>query len=193
MGSAWITYTMWEERSKSYGLLSIKGQDMPEICAHTALIHNLFNTPGWKHFKRRTKYKKTLDQPPIQHQRQQKHFAPQGINGDLKFLPSYVKTRPLDKEHGNNPWADARQTHSIRDKAELKNRDPKQKGCTNLRSTTMYAGKHDERPQNSYVAGGHLCLHSTVVSLHSIIIINLAAKLNRLELFQANVASASLE
>ena len=59
--------------------------------------------------------------------------------------------------------------------------------------------KHDGRHKARIVAGGHLTkeptesVYSSVVSLQSLHIIILAAELNRLELYQADVGSAYLE
>jgi hypothetical protein len=63
----------------------------------------------------------------------------------------------------------------------------------------IYAVKHDGRHKARFVAGGHLTkepeesVYSSVVSLRSLRIIILAAELNNLELYQADVGSAYLE
>ena len=63
----------------------------------------------------------------------------------------------------------------------------------------IYAVKHDGRHKARFVAGGHLTkepeesVYSSVISLRSLRIIILAAKLNGLELAQADVGSAYLQ
>jgi hypothetical protein len=77
--------------------------------------------------------------------------------------------------------------------------DPSLVGYTKIRCRMIYAVKHDGRHKARYVAGGHLTkepeesVYSSVVSLQSLRIIILAAELNRLELYQADVGSAYLE
>ena len=76
---------------------------------------------------------------------------------------------------------------------------PKLEGYTKIQCQMIYAVKHDGKHKARFVAGGHLTkereesVNSSVVSLRSLHIIILAAELNRLELYQADVGSAYLE
>ncbi len=108
------------------------------------------------------------------------------------------------KKNGNTRWVDSeqlelKQLFDYEFAKDIGYGDRKLTGYTKIRCWMIYAVKHDGRHKARFVAGGHLTkepeesVYSSVVSLRSLHIIILAAELNGLELYQADVGSAYLE
>jgi hypothetical protein len=206
MGSAWNTLINREDGSNTYKPLHIIGKDMPDMCAQYAHDNNLLSLPGWKQFKRRATDNKTLARTVNQHKKRHKRYAPAIMYG-VEITRDWDNVRQLDKEKGNTKWADSMQLEIkelyeyefAKDRGILEASDPTQKGYTKIRCHKTDAVKHDGRHKPRFVAGAHLTneteesVYNSVVSLQSLRIIILTAKLNRLELYQADVGSAYLE
>jgi hypothetical protein len=119
----------------------------------------------------------------------------------------WESARKLDTDNKNTKWADAEQLEIkqlfeyefAKDRGKLRRDDPTLVGYTRIPCRMIYAVKHDGRHKARFVAGGHRTkepedsVYSSVVSLRSLRIIILAAELNKLELYQADVGSAYLE
>jgi len=147
---------------------------------------------GWKQLRCRAKNKKTLDQKVNQHKKQHKHFAPVSMYG-VAILRDSTNARRLDKENGNTKWVDSeglelKTLFDYKFAVDQGFGDLMLEGYTKIRCQMIYAVKHDGRHKARFVAGGHLTqepeesVYSSVVSLRSLRIILLAAKLDGLEL-----------
>ena len=203
LGSAWNTLVKWEDGSTTYEPLHIMAKDQPDMCAQYALDNNLLELDGWKQFRRRAKNKKTLARKVNQIKKQHKRFAPVFMYG-VEIPRDSFQARRLDTKNGNTKWVDSehlelKQLFDYKFAIDKGPGDQPLPGYTKIRCRMIYAVKHDGRHKARYVAGGHLTkepeesVYSSVVSLRSLRIIILAAELNGLELFQADVGSAYLE
>ena len=171
-----------------------------------SLDNDLLKLPGWKQFRRRARNKKTLARKVNQLKKQHKRFTPVFMYG-VELPRNWEGVRRLDQENGNTKWADSEQLEIkqlfdyefAKDRGKLEASGPPLEAYTKIWCWMIYAVKHDGWHKARYVAGGHLTkepdesVYSSVVSLWSLRIIILAAELNRLELYQADVGSAYLE
>ena len=78
--------------------------DIPNLCAQYALDNHFLDEPGWKHFKRRAKNKKTLDQKLKQHVLQHKRHAPIFMYG-VEIPRDWESARQLNTKKVNTKWA----------------------------------------------------------------------------------------
>jgi hypothetical protein len=209
LGTAWITFANWEDRSSTYKHSSTIGKDM--------LHNNLLDKSGWEHPKHRAKNKKTLDQKVKQHVLQLKYWETILIHS-VEIPQDCQSTHQLDRYIHNTNTTDSEQPHSKQlfeyefaiDRAKLKASDPTLEGYKKLHCQMIFANKQDGRHKIRFKPAQHLTTglkgraYSRVVtlrspgldplnkshdslSLRSLHIITLTTKLNGLELYQADV------
>ncbi len=202
----------WETGEITEEPLSIIAADDPVTCAIYAKEHNLLHLNGWKRFKHIAKNQKTLarsiNQSKIRQVRRSKVYQ----FGYL--IPrDYKHALELDELNGNSRWYDAtklemdqiHEYHVFKDhgKAHIDNKTRKvlnaPKDHQKIRVHLIFAVKHDGRHKARLVAGGHLTpdpidsIYSGVVSIRSLRLVILLGKLNRQELWGADIGNAYLE
>ncbi len=211
-GSSYNVMVEWETGEITEEPLSIIAADDPVTCAIYAKEHNLLHLNGWKRFKNIAKNQKTLaraiNQSKIRQVRRSKVYQ----FGYL--IPrDYKHALELDELNGNSRWYDAtklemdqiHEYHVFKDhgKAHIDNKTRKvlnaPKDHQKIRVHLIFAVKHDGRHKARLVAGGHLTpdpidsIYSGVVSIRSLRLVILLGKLNRQELWGADIGNAYLE
>ena len=202
----------WETGEITEEPLSLIAADDPVTCAVYAKKHDLLHLDGWKRLKHIAKNLKQLTRAINQSKIRQVRRSAVYQFGFL-IPKDYKQALQLDEQNGNSKWYDATklemdqineykvfQDHG---KAQI---DPKSrkvsntpKGYQKIRVHLIFTVKHDGRHKARLVAGGHLTPHpiesiySGVVSIRSLRLVILLAKLNNLEVWGADIGNAYLE
>ena len=207
-GSKYNVMVEWESGEVTYEPLTLISKDDPTTCAVYAKKHDLLDTTGWKYLKRYAKTSKRLIRAVKQSRIRQVRASARYQHG-FQVPKDYNDAMRLDKENGNTHWQDAMdleltQIHEykvFKDTGKAKFHNGKvvtPDGFQKIRVHFVYAVKHDGRFKARLVADGHLTkepvesIYSGVVSLRSLRMVFLS-QLNNLEIWGADVGSASLE
>ena len=186
------------------GLTWMIEQD-PLIMSKYAMEHQLLETDGWKKLKRFARRTKLLERLIKQAKLRSYRTSPKFMYG-FQVPRDYDEAMELDRQNGNNRWADAirLEMEQLHDYEVFLDQGlyydvgiPE--GFKKIRVHLVFAVKHDERHKARLVADGHLTalplnsVYAGVVSIRGLRICIFLAELNGLEAHATDVGNAYLE
>ena len=211
-GSKYNVMVEWETGEITDEPLSLIAADDPVTCAEYAKKHDLPHLDGWKRLKHIAKNQKQLTRAINKSKIRQ---VRRSAVCQFSFLipKDYKQALQLDEKNGNSKWYDATKLEMdqineykvFQDHGKAQY-DPKSSKISNapngyqkIRVHLIFAVKHDGRHKARLVARGHLTpdpiesIYSGVVSIRSLRLVIVLAKLNNLEVWGADIGNAYLE
>ena len=210
-GSKYNVMVEWETGEITEQSLSLIAADYPVTCAIYAKKHDLLQLDGWKRLKHIAKNQKQLTTAINQSNIRQVRRSAVYQFGFL-IPKDYKQALQLDEQNGNSKYdATKLEMDQINEykvfqdhgKAKI---DPKSRKVSNapdgyqkIRVHLIFAVKHDGRHKARLVAGGHLTrdpiesIYSGVVSIRSLRLVIILAKLNNVEVWGADIGNEYLE
>ena len=210
-GSKYNVQVEWETGEITFEPLSIIAADDPVTCAAYAKENDLLALEGWHRFRSLAKKDKVLARAIKQNKIRQVRRSQTYMFGYL--IPrNYMEAMQFDSENKNSKWYDAiklemesmleykvfkKWDKAILDKHKKVTNPPK--GYHRIKVHLVFAVKFDGRHKARLVADGLLTpepienVYSGVVSLRNLRLVIFLGKLNRLELWGADIGNAYLE
>ena len=210
-GSKYNVQVEWETGEITFEPLSIIAADDPVTCASYAKEKDLLALEGWRRFRSLAKKDKVLARAIKQSKIRQVRRSQTYMFGYL--IPrNYMEAMQFDSENKNSKWYDAiklemesmaeykvfkKWDKAILDKHKKVKNPPK--GYHRIKVHLVFAVKFDGRHKARLVADGHLTpepienIYSGVVSLRNLSLVIFLGKLNKLELWGADIGNAYLE
>ena len=211
-GSKYNVMGEWETGEITLEPLSLIAADDPVTCAEYAKKHDLLHLGGWKRLTHVAKNQKQLTRAINQSKIRQVRRSAVYQFGFL-IPKDYKQALQLDEQNGNSKWYDTTKLEMdqineykvFQDHGKAQY-DPKLRRVSNapngyqkIRVHLIFAVKHDGRHKARLFAGGHLTpdpiesIYSGVVSIRSLRLVIVLAKLNNLEVWGTDIGNAYLE
>jgi len=202
-GSSYNVMVLWSDGSKTWEPLNLIAKDDPVTLAAYAKAHDLLEVPGWKFLRRIARRAHVLRRMLNQARMSSRRNAVRYKFG-VQVPRSISEAHRLDKENGNNLWAEAIQLEisQLLDYATYDDRGHGGKipgGYQKIRMLWIFDVKQSGKRKARFVAGGHLTdppkdsVYSSVVSLRSMRIVTFLSELNHLNLMALDIGNAYLE
>ena len=210
-GSKYNVMAEWETGEITDEPLSLIAADDPVTCAEYAKKHDLLHLDGWKRLKHIAKNQKQLTR--VINQSKIREVRRSAVYQFGFLIPKdYKQSLQLDEQNGNSKnYATKLEMDQINEYKVFQDHgkaqyDPKSRKVSNapngyqkIRVYLIFAVKHNCRHKARLVAGGHLTpdpiesIYSGVVSIRSLRLVIVVAKLNNLEVWGADLGNACFE